>query len=243
MILILGGTAEARVLAARLVEAGEPVVSSLAGAVSAPRLPPGEVRIGGFGGVDGLAAYLVGHGVGRVIDATHPFAETITANAVAACNAAGVPLLRLSRPGWGGRPDAATWHWVPGMPGARAVAQDLGERAFLSVGRGSLPLFDGWAGRYVVARVADATDLEVPTAWELIESRGPFDLTSELDLLQSRRIDVLVTKDSGGAHTAAKLDAAAELAVAVVMVQRPQDPSGLRCVESVEAALAWALGR
>ena len=241
MILILGGTAEARALAARLVEAGEPVVSSLAGAVSAPRLPPGEVRIGGFGGAEGLAAYLAGHGVERVIDATHPFAEAITANAVAACSTAGVPLLRLSRPGWSGRSDAATWHWVPGIPEARSVAEELGERVFLSVGRGSLRLFDGWAGRYVLARVADAAGLAVPPAWELIRALGPFDLASELDLLRSRRIDVLVTKDSGGEHTVAKLDAAAELGVAVVMVQRPQDPPGLRCVESVEAALEWAL--
>ncbi|MGC3993089.1 MAG: cobalt-precorrin-6A reductase [Propionicimonas sp.] len=237
-VLLLGGTAEARELAAALVAAGIAVTTSLAGDVAEPRLPDGEVRVGGFGGAEGLARYLREHDISAVVDATHPFAARISANAAQACATTGVPLLRLERPGWSQRPDASGWHWVDCLDDARTAAEALGNRVFLAVGRQELGTFAGWADRYVLARVVDAPDIEVPGTWEVLRARGPFRLADELDLLASRAIDVLVTKDSGGA-TDAKLDAAAQLGVRVVAVRRPQPPAGVPVVETVDQALAW----
>ncbi len=241
-VLVLGGTGEARSLADRLASHGVPVISSLAGVVSSPALPDGEVRVGGFGGVDGLVAFLRDRRVGRVVDATHPFAGQMTANAAAACALTGTPLLRLSRPGWEGHTDASGWHWVADLGEAKRVASELGGRVFLSVGRGSLADFTDWDDRYVLVRVIDEPPAAVPASWEIVRGRGPFDVAAETDLMRSRGIDVLVTKNSGGQQTAAKLDAAAALGVAVVMVGRPSDPDGVETVSSVDAALAWVLG-
>jgi len=238
-VLLLGGTGEARSLAGRLAEAEVPVVTSLAEAVSPRALPAGEVRIGGFGGVAGLADYLREHRIARVVDATHPFAARISGNAAAACRQRGIPLLRLSRPSWRTRPDSSGWYWVPDLPDARSVAERLGRRVFLSVGRQSAAEFTGWRDRYVLLRVVEPPETPVPDSWEVLAVRGPFDLAAERALLLDRRIDVLVTKDSGGDHTAAKLDAAAELGIPVVIVARPADPAGVPVVDSVEAVLGW----
>lgn len=237
-VLLLGGTAEARQLAGRLTAEGVPVVTSLAGDVADLRLPPGAVRIGGFGGAAGMAAYLREQNVRAVVDATHPFAAQITANAAAACREAGVPLLRLSRPSWAERPDADSWHWVDSLGEAKKVAESFGERIFLAIGRQNLAEFTEWTDRYVLARVVDPPDFEVPSSWEVLRTRGPFTLADELELLRDRRIDLLITKDSGGA-TDAKLDAAAELGVAVVAVRRPSEPSGVPMVTGVEDAVRW----
>lgn len=239
-VLLLGGTAEARRLADQLVATGVPVVTSLAGDVTDLTLPAGAVRVGGFGGAPGLAAYLRDQGVSAVVDATHPFAAQITANAAVACGETGVALVRLSRPGWSGRPDAASWHWVDSLAQAREAAQALGGRVFLATGRQTLREFVGWTDRYVLVRVVDAPEFAVPATWEVLRARGPFDRAAERELLGSRGIDVLVTKDSGGA-TDAKLDAAAELGVAVVIVRRPVLPVGVAVVDSVADALTWAL--
>lgn len=237
-VLLLGGTAEARRLAAELTGAGVEVLTSLAGAVTVQRPPAGRVRVGGFGGADGLAGFLTRHDIAAVVDATHPFAARITANAARACVRTGTPLLRLCRPGWGGRPDAAGWHWVASADQAAGVARRLGERVFLSVGRQSAAEFLGLTG-YVLLRVVDPPGVAVPATWQVLRARGPFDLDAERDLLRSRRIDVLVAKDSGGRATAAKLDAAAELGIPVVIVARPDEPSGLIRVETVDAAVRW----
>ncbi|MFT4297158.1 MAG: cobalt-precorrin-6A reductase [Micropruina sp.] len=237
-VLLLGGTAEARRLAAALVDSGVDVLTSLAGAVTVERPPAGRVRVGGFGGADGLAGFLTRENIAAVVDATHPFAARITASAAEACGRTGTPLLRLSRPGWGGRPDAAGWHWVASSQQAAEVAPRLGERVFLSVGRQSAPEFLGLTG-YVLLRVVEPPAVAVPGSWEVVRARGPFDLDAERALLRDRRIDVLVTKDSGGRATAAKLDAAAELGVPVVIVARPAEPSGLIRVETVDAAVRW----
>lgn len=242
-VLLLGGTGEARELAGRLTEAGVPVITSLAGAVSPRALPPGEVRIGGFGGVAGLADYLREHRIARVVDATHPFADRISSHAATACQQLGTPLLRLSRPSWRARPDSWGWHWVADLAAARRAAEGLGRRVFLSVGRQSAAEFTGWRERYVLLRVVEPPEIPVPDSWEVLAVRGPFDLAAERVLLLDRRIDVLVTKDSGGAHTAAKLDAAAELGIPVVIVARPADPPGVPTVDSVDAVLAWLSGR
>ena len=237
-ILLLGGTTEARRLAEVLVAEGVRVKTSLAGDVVDLRLPPGDVRVGGFGGADGLASYLRCEDVTAVVDAIHPFAERMSANAAEACNTVGVPLVRLSRPSWASHPDAAAWRWVASLNDARAAAELLGTRPFLATGRQSVPPFLTWTDRYVLLRVVDPPKVAVPATWEVLPARGPFTLDDELDLLATRRIDVLVTKDSGG-PTTAKLDAAARLGVTVVMVRRPAAPAGVAVVQTVDAAATW----
>ncbi|HSN11663.1 MAG TPA: cobalt-precorrin-6A reductase [Propionibacteriaceae bacterium] len=240
-VLVLGGTTEGRDLAARLLDAGVHVTSSLAGRVADVRPPPGEVRIGGFGGVAGLVDFLQSQAVCAVVDATHPFAERITAHATEACGMAGIPVLRVARPSWSTRPDAEAWHWVDSLGDARVRAEQLGRRVFLAIGRQDLDQFASWGDRYVLTRVITAPESSVPACWEVISARGPFRREDEVDLLRSRGIDALVTKDSGG-PTTAKLDAAALLNVPVVVVRRPPVPAGLTTVDSVTEAVSWVGG-
>ncbi|MCA1190183.1 MULTISPECIES: cobalt-precorrin-6A reductase [unclassified Saccharopolyspora] len=220
-VLVLGGTAEARELAARL--GGEPavhVISSLAGRVRDPRLPEGEVRIGGFGGAEGLAAWLRAERIDEVVDATHPFAAAMTSNAVLACALAGLPLLVLRRPGWEPEPH---WHLVDSLDEAAAALPGLGERIFLSTGRQGVHRFAHLDLRFLV-RAVDPPEPPLPPRTELLLARGPFAFDDEVALLREHRIDVLVTKDSGGPMTRPKLDAARLLGVAVVLVRRPPEP-------------------
>ena len=241
-VLILGGTREARALAELLVHDGDEVVTSLAGRVARPRLPVGEVRIGGFGGVEGLAAHVRDGAVGAIVDATHPFAERISANAAAASELSGVPLVRLERPGWSEREDAGTWHWVDDHDEAARVAAGLGERPFLTVGRQSLHRFvEPLRNHACVVRVVDPPEIELPAAWTLVQSRGPY--THEHEREAMRGTDVLVTKDSGGSHTEAKLDVAAELGVPVVVVRRAGAPEGVSVVRDAVDARAWVRAR
>lgn len=238
MILILGGTAEARELAQRLDDAGRTVVSSLAGRVARPRLPAGEVRIGGFGGPHRLAAWLRERDVAAVVDATHPFAERISASAAQAAPAAGVPLLRVERPGWSARP-GDDWHRVPDLAAAAAAITRLAAaRVFLTSGRQGLAAFAPLADPWLLIRCVDPPEGDLPPRHRILLDRGPYDLAGERALLQRHDIDLLVTKDSGGDHTAPKLDAARERGIPVVMVERPARPD-VETVPTVEEALAW----
>jgi precorrin-6A/cobalt-precorrin-6A reductase len=237
MILVLGGTAEARELAAELDGAGIAVTSSLAGRVANPRLPPGQVRVGGFGGPAALAGWLREQGVRAVVDATHPFAERISASAARACPEAGVPVLRLERPGWHERP-GDRWHRVPDLAAAAQRIPQLGSRTLLTTGRQGLASFaetDAW----FLVRCVEPPDPPLPVRHELLLGRGPYTLTGERALIERFEIDVVVTKDSGGRLTEAKLDAARELGLPVIVVDRPPRPS-MDAVVTVAEAVSWA---
>jgi precorrin-6A/cobalt-precorrin-6A reductase len=234
-VLLLGGTAEARDLAAALVEDGVDVVSSLAGRVQRPRLPAGETRLGGFGGAAGLQQALDEYDV--VVDATHPFAATISRSAATAATAAGTPLLRLARPSWQAIDRA--WQWVSSTDEAAAAAARA-DSVFLTTGRQSLQGFVPMlAEARVLARVVDPLEWEPPATWTVLLARGPYTLDGELSLMREHRVDVLVTKDSGGDLTRAKLDAADELGIPVIVVRRPAAPEGVEEVSDVAGALQW----
>jgi precorrin-6A/cobalt-precorrin-6A reductase len=236
-ILILGGTGEARELAAGLVAAGIDAVSSLAGRVRNPRLPEGPVRIGGFGGADGLAAFLHADGITAVVDATHPFASGITANAAEAAVQAGVPLLVLRRPEWAADP---AWETAAGIREAAAAVRDWpGESVFLTTGRRDLAAFAGDSAHRFVVRTVDPPDGPVPARMTLIMDRGPYTVEGEQALMREHGIGLLVTKNSGGPMTAAKLQAARDLGVQVVMVARPPVPRGSTVVATVPEAVRW----
>lgn len=239
-VLVLGGTGEARALARDLTGANVPVVSSLAGRVRDPALPVGRVRIGGFGGAAGLADYLGAHRIRAVVDATHPFAAGMSAAAAAACAETGVPLLRLSRPGWAEHPLAGTWQWVDGP--ADAVRTVAGQRVLLTTGRRTLGDFTCLDSPFVLVRLVDPVSGPLPAGWSVLTSRGPYTVTGELDLLRGHRIQVLITKDSGGAMTEPKLLAAQRLGVRVVVLRRPAPEPGVPAVSSVAETVAWVRG-
>ncbi len=234
-VLLLGGTGEARTLASRLAaREGFDVVSSLAGRVAEPMRPEGRVRAGGFGGPEGLAAWLAAERVDAMVDATHPFAAGISASAVTAAASTGVPLLVLRRPGWVAGP-GDDWRRVP----SPAAATDLpGERVFLTTGRDVLPVFAGDHRRWFLMRSVDPPRPPAPPRMRVLLARGPYTVEGELELMRRHAIDVVVTKDSGGAMTSAKLTAARRLGLPVVMIDRPPPPDA-PSVATVEEALAW----
>jgi precorrin-6A/cobalt-precorrin-6A reductase len=242
-VLILGGTSEARELASRL--AGRPglrVVSSLAGRVRDPVLPAGEVRVGGFGGAEGLAAWLTEQQISAVIDATHPFAEGISASAARASGQTGVPLLRVARPPW--QPgDGDIWHETGSLAGAARLLPGLGDRVFLTTGRQGLPAFARLTQIWFLIRCVDPPSGPVPPQCHVILARGPYDTAAELALMRRHRIKVLVTKNSGGELTAGKLAAARSLAIPVVMVSRPEPAGAPECCSCAADAESWLLRR
>jgi precorrin-6A/cobalt-precorrin-6A reductase len=238
MILVLGGTGEARALADRLVRAGVDVVTSLAGRVSNPRVPAGRLRVGGFGGPEGLAAWLAAERIAAVIDATHPFAARISWSAAAACPAAGVPLLRLERPGWREQP-GDRWLRVPDLERAAARLRDARRRVLLTTGRQGLRSFAGVRECWFLIRCVEPPEPPLPPRHKLLLSRGPYTLAGELELIDTHRIELVVAKDSGGEMTRAKLDAARRRGLPVVLVERPPRPS-LQTVTTVAEAVAWA---
>ncbi|MEU7472414.1 cobalt-precorrin-6A reductase [Streptomyces sp. NPDC044984] len=244
-VLVLGGTTEARALAAELsVRPGTRVTTSLAGRVTRPGAVAGELRVGGFGGAEGLADWLREQRVDAVVDATHPFAQTITANAARAATATGLPLVVLRRPGW--RPGPGDhWHPVPSLAAAAGLLPRLGHRVLLTTGRLGLAAFAHLTEQRFVVRSVEPPEPPMPPHTRVLLARGPFTVADETALLREHRVDVLVTKDSGGAATAAKLTAARDLALPVVVVRRPPLPDGVTPVPDVPAVLSRldALGR
>jgi precorrin-6A/cobalt-precorrin-6A reductase len=234
-VLLLGGTAEARALAAAL-HPDVDVVSSLAGRVPDPALPVGEVRIGGFGGVDRLHRWLHDGGIDAVVDATHPFAATITAHAVQACRRAGVPHLVLARPAWP-RGDAIVVD--SDTTAAEVVAQKGFSRVFLTTGRSGTAAFAGAQAWFLIRAVTAPANHLMPRRRELVLSRGPYRYADERELLAGYQIDALVTKNSGGDMTRPKVDAADDLGIPVIMVDRPALPDGVDAVPTVPDAAAW----
>ena len=234
-VLLLGGTAEARALA-KTLHPDVDIISSLAGRVPDPALPVGPVRIGGFGGVDGLRRWLEDKRIDAVVDATHPFAATMTAHAAEVCAELRIPHLVLVRPGW--EPGGAIVV-ESDVDAAEVVAIQRYSRVFITTGRSGVKAFadsDAW---FLIRAVTPLDDALLPRRHQLLLSRGPYDYDDELALLRKHRIDALVTKNSGGDMTRAKLDAAAALGIPVVMVQRPPLPIGLTAVGSVEEAAEW----
>ena len=238
-ILILGGTSEAMALARVLAQRPEIVaVMSLAGRTGHPVLPPIAHRIGGFGGIDGLAAYLEEQPIAAVIDATHPFAAQMTRNAAEACERLGVPRLVFTRPAW--RPsEGDQWICVTDTDAAVDALGDVPRKVFLTVGRLSLPAFKRAPQHHYVMRSIDAPEeADRPPQMELILARGPYDVSAEGDLMATHGIDVVVTKNSGGNATDAKLAAARELGLAVIMIERPELPKS-RLVYSLDEVMTF----
>ena len=243
-LLILGGTGEAAALArAALIRFGGALnlTTSLAGRTERPGPLPGRVRIGGFGGAAGLAAYLTEHSVDRVIDATHPFATRISTEARLACEEARVPRLLLLRPPWHRQP-LDRWIEVDSMAAAAEIVGRFGRRAFLTVGTGEIACFATAPEVRFLVRLVDPPRRPLPLRfYQVVVGRGPFSLSAERHLFARHAIDVLVCKASGGAATEAKIIAARELSVPIVMVRRPLAEPG-NAVETVEAALDWLAG-
>jgi precorrin-6A/cobalt-precorrin-6A reductase len=240
-LLILGGTGEAAALAAAAIlrfSTDITVTTSLAGRTLAPRSPPGRVRIGGFGGAAGLAAYLAEESVDLVIDATHPFATQISRQAHDACDQRAIPRLALLRPAWP-RHGLDSWIEVENARAGAAALPALGRRVFLTIGARELAAFADLRELHFVVRLVDPPREPLPLAsHEIVVARGPFAVMEERRILTGYAIDVVVAKASGGGATEAKLIAAREAGLPVVMLRRPPPPPG-PYAESVAAALDW----
>ena len=221
-ILILGGTEEARVLAEQLVRMGHDVVTSYAGRTTDPMLPPGEVRTGGFGGARGLSDFLIKNGIDRLVDATHPYSVQMARNAAEASAYTTTPLVRLTRPPWK-EPQYAFWHHVDNA-GEAAAGLPAGARVLLTVGHRNLETYLARSDCSFVVRSIEPPEKSLPVNARSILQRPPFFVGAETDLMQYEGITHLITKNSGGVQTEAKLKAAQQLRIAVVMLSRPQLP-------------------
>jgi len=238
-ILILGGTGEARRLAVMLLEAGYSVVTSLAGVTSDPMLPKGEIRTGDFGGVEGLVEFITAEKIVGIVDATHPFAEQITRQGFEAAKQTKISYVRMERRPW--KPLAKErWRLVADVDAAvKALRKDA--RVFVTIGRKALPKFAERDDLSVMARSIEAPEMEEPENWRFILGRPPFSIEDEVELMRQNKIDTLVTNNAGGKAVAAKLQAARELGIEVIMIERPII-DGIRKVRSVDQVLRFLPG-
>lgn len=234
-ILILGGTAEARELANLLVAKGHAVTTSLAGRTSDPKLPKGSIRKGKFGGIPGLAAYMRATGVERLVDATHPYAGLMSINAASAAQVTGTPLVRYMRPAWQ-QQQGDDWLTLD-TPAEAAAALPPHAVVLLTTGHTGLKIFLQRDDCRFIVRVIEAPENELPPHASLRLSRPPYDLTGELHLMERERVTHLVTKNSGGGQTVAKLEAARRLGVKVIMIARQAYGPALE-VSDLDAAIA-----
>jgi precorrin-6A/cobalt-precorrin-6A reductase len=240
-ILLLGGTTEAGLMAQAIAKAGLDGVYSYAGRTETPMGQPMHMRVGGFGGVEGLRAYLAAEAITHVIDATHPFAAQMSSNAVAACTAQAVPLIALERAPWTpGEGDR--WKQVPDTPAAVAALAGPPQRVFLAIGRQHVEAFAAQPQHHYLLRLVDAQagPLPLPLA-EVVVARGPFDVASDTALMQQHGTEILVAKNAGGKGAVAKIAAARALGLPVLMIDRPIIPER-RVVRSVAAVMDWLNG-
>lgn len=236
-ILLLGGTTEANLAAQAIAKAGLAAVYSYAGRTEAPMGQPVHMRVGGFGGVEGLQAYLKAEGVTHVIDATHPFAAQMSTNAVAACEAEGVPLIALERAPWvAGEGDR--WTHVPDLPAAVAALVGAPQRVFLAIGRQHIDAFAAQPQHRYLLRLVDAPTGPLPFPADVIVARGPFDVAGDTALMQEHGTEVVVAKNAGGKGAVAKIAAARALGLPVVMIDRPAIPPRA-VVHNVAGVMAW----
>ncbi|MBU6462004.1 MAG: cobalt-precorrin-6A reductase [Bradyrhizobium sp.] len=237
-VLILGGSADANQLASAIV--GDPrfdAILSYAGRTENPKQPPIAWRVGGFGGIDGLIDYLRREKIARVVDATHPFAAQMSAHAIAACAALSIPLLALERAPWQ-RSAGDRWIEVDDFVSAAQALGAVPRRVFLGIGRTQLAPFASHKQHFYLVRLVDQPHAPLPLAAEMIIARGPFDLAGDRKMLTDYRIDIVVARDAGGDSASAKIEAARELGLPVVMVRRPFIPARQR-VETVAEVLRW----
>ena len=237
-VLLLGGTTEASRMAETLVQAGVDAVYSYAGRTAAPVAQPLPTRVGGFGGVTGLRAYLAAENITHVIDATHPFAAGMSRNAFEACTQTGLPLIRLERAAW--VPEAGdTWRMFGAVEDIPAALPDTPARVFLAIGKQQIGLFGVCPQHYYVLRLVDApeSDLPLPNV-EVVIARGPFDVAGDIALMREHGITHVVAKNSGGAGAQAKLLAARTLGLPVLMAQRPALPGDV-VAKDVTGVLRW----
>lgn len=238
-LLLLAGSGEARALAGALAARGIPAVASLAGETRAPAEFALPLRVGGFGGAEGLRRYLEAKRITAVIDATHPFAAQMTATAARVCAELALPQLVLRRPGWQARPDDR-WQWVDRLEEVPALIPP-GATVFLGTGRKSLAALSGLAGRRVLARVIDPPEGPFPfPGGRFVQGRPPFSVEEEMAFFRAEGVDWLVVKNAGGSASFSKLEAARRLALPVAIQSRPPLPAGVRRARTVEEALAWA---
>ncbi|MGP9568397.1 cobalt-precorrin-6A reductase [Halomonas sp. AOP5-B2-8] len=237
-VLILGGTSEASALACAVAELGLPAIFSYAGRVNAPKPQPLPTRVGGFGGVDGLIAFIKHAGITHIVDATHPFAAQMSRNALSAAAQSGVAMLALTRPAWQPK-QGDRWQPVASINDAVAALAGPPQRVLLAIGRLHLKAFSAQPQHHYVLRLIDPpTETPPLTHFTTTLDRGPFTLDGDLALLQTQRIERIVCKNAGGEGAAAKLAAARHLKVPVMMIERPMLPAR-REVHCVYDVLAW----
>jgi precorrin-6A/cobalt-precorrin-6A reductase len=237
-ILVLGGTTEASQLARMLADDSRfEAILSLAGRTMSPKPQPLPTRVGGFGGIAGLEAWLREHAIAAVIDATHPYAAQISAHAVAACNSLSIPLASVLRAPWVRENDD---HWIE-VETVEAAAAALGStpaRVFLSIGRQELAAFTAAPQHHYIARTIDPADVRLPPDIRFVHDRGPFDAATEEAFLARECIDVVVSKNSGGGASYPKIAASRRLQIPVVMIARPHKPAGT-VLDGADAAIRW----